>query len=122
MQLSARCRFLQGHWALDVRGRFDVVFINPPYVAHGDIAGLEPEVGHYEPADALSGGADGLDAYRSIAPSLASLLDDGSRSYVEVGHGQAGDAEAILTAFGLRILRRTTDLAGRLRCLVVARE
>jgi release factor glutamine methyltransferase len=117
--LSERCGFLQGHWGADVRGEFDVVFINPPYVARGEISDLDPEVGHYEPASALSGGEDGLDSYRSIAPTLGRLLSPGGKAFTEIGSGQADSTAEIFANCGLIISGRKTDLAGRTRCLVV---
>src|SRR5438876_3609730 len=51
-------------------GRFDLVVSNPPYIADGEIARLQPEVSRYEPRCALAGGRDGMDFYRRMAPSL----------------------------------------------------
>ncbi len=70
--LAGRARFLAGDWgaplAAAVAARFDLVLCNPPYIEAAAIAGLEPEVARHEPASALDGGADGLDAYRSGCP------------------------------------------------------
>src|ERR1700727_1400376 len=48
----------------ELSGAVDLVISNPPYVPVG--AGLPPEVGEYDPAAALWGGEDGLDAVRVI--------------------------------------------------------
>ena len=50
-----------------MRGGFDLIVSNPPYIATGDIAALAPEVRDHDPRRALDGGADGLAAYRAIA-------------------------------------------------------
>ena len=65
--LAGRCTFVACDIAAGVPGPFDLIVSNPPYVAHGEIASLAPEVRDYDPALALDGGADGLDAYRAIA-------------------------------------------------------
>ena len=52
---------------------FDVLVSNPPYIPTAQLALLPREVGGYEPALALDGGADGLDVFRR-------LLDAGSRA------------------------------------------
>jgi release factor glutamine methyltransferase len=117
--LYERCGFLQGNWARDIAGKFDVVFVNPPYVSDAEIARLEPEVAHYEPARALSGGGDGLTAYREIAPSLATLVAEGGQAFVEIGAGQDESVKAILAGAGLRFLAESRDLSGRIRCLIV---
>ena len=70
-----------------VQGPFDLIVSNPPYVAHGDIASLAPEVRDYDPALALDGGADGLDGYRAIAADARRLLAPGGRLIVELGSG-----------------------------------
>ena len=56
---------------------FDVVVSNPPYVASGEIGDLQREVRDHDPALALDGGLDGLDAYRAIGPQLERLAGAG---------------------------------------------
>ena len=46
-------------------GAVDLVVSNPPYIPAG--AWVPPEVGEYDPATALWGGPDGLDAVRVVA-------------------------------------------------------
>src|SRR5258707_6576655 len=73
-RLSGRCTFVVCDIAAGVQGPFDLIVSNPPYVAHGDIASLAPEVRDYDPAIALDGGKDGLDGYRAIANEAPRLL------------------------------------------------
>ncbi len=75
------------------------------------------EVGAYEPGAALFAGADGLDAYRRIAPDLPRLLAPGGVACVEIGHTQAAAVTVLLSAQGLSINLRQ-DLGGRDRCVV----
>jgi release factor glutamine methyltransferase len=117
--LSIRAGFRHGRWAADLSERFDVVFINPPYIVHDDIAKLEPEVAHYEPTGALSGGADGLAAYREVARSLQQAVRPGGRAFVEIGQGQADAVREIFANAGLTTVRTAADLAGIPRCLVL---
>jgi release factor glutamine methyltransferase len=117
--LSIRAGFRHGRWAADLSERFDVVFINPPYIVHDDIAKLEPEVAHYEPTGALSGGADGLSSYREVARSLQQAVRPGGRAFVEIGHGQADAVREIFANAGLTTVRTAADLAGIPRCLVL---
>ncbi|MBF0130927.1 MAG: protein-(glutamine-N5) methyltransferase, release factor-specific, partial [Alphaproteobacteria bacterium] len=93
----------------------------PPYVPDGDIDGLEPEVARFEPRRALAGGADGLDAYRVLAPQVAALLRPGGAAVFEMGFGQAGAVRALLEGAGLEVLDIVSDLAGIDRVIRVRR-
>lgn len=115
--LARRARFRQGNWGAGLRERFDLVVVNPPYVADGAFAGLQPEVARFEPRLALSGGANGLRCYRALAPGIGRLLAPGSRAFVEIGAGQADAVAGILGRHGLRVHARHRDLAGRTRVL-----
>jgi release factor glutamine methyltransferase len=100
-----------------VPGPFDLIVSNPPYVAHGDIAGLEPEVRDYDPVVALDGGADGLDGYRAIAKAAQRLLAPSGRLIVELGAGQEPAVRTLFTNSGLTVGAPRNDLAGIPRAL-----
>jgi len=115
--LTSRCTFVNCNIAEGISGPFDLIVSNPPYVAHGDIAGLEPEVRDYDPAVALNGGADGLDGYRSIANDAPRLLAPAGRLIVELGAGQEPAVHALFTKAGLTMGTARNDLAGIPRAL-----
>ena len=69
--------------------------------------------------DMLDEGADGLDAYRALAPALLRLLAPQGRAVIELGKGQVAEISGIMDAAGLRALERRQDLAGVERCLVL---
>jgi len=110
--LAARIEIRLADWAAGLEGAFDLIVANPPYIASGDIAGLAREVKDYDPRLALDGGADGLDAYRALAPQIARLLAPAGRFFVEVGAGQAADVMSIARAAGLVDLATHRDLPG----------
>ena len=118
--LGPRMQVVQGEWGRSLDGPFDVIVSNPPYIATGDLAGLEPELG-YEPRLALDGGADGLVAYRALIPDAARLLRSGGLLALEIGVGQAEAVEALLVACGLTPLGRRRDLALIERCVLARR-
>jgi release factor glutamine methyltransferase len=85
-------------------------------------AAVPPEVAEYDPAGALWGGADGLDAIRVIAGTARRLLrEDG---LVGVEHG-AQQGAAVYWIFaeerGWRDTRNNKDLAGRDRFVTARR-
>lgn len=115
--LAARCNFVACNIAEGVSGPFDLVVSNPPYIAHREIASLDPEVRDYDPLLALDGGADGLDAYRAIAREARRLLAPGGRLFMELGAGQEPAVAALFTKVGLTVDAARKDLAGIPRSL-----
>jgi release factor glutamine methyltransferase len=118
--LAARACFVAGDFGAALRGTFDLVVSNPPYVAHRDIATLAREVRDHDPPHALDGGADGLAAYRAIAADVARLLGPGGRLVVEIGAGQQDDVEFLLRR-GLAITDVRHDLSGTARAIAGCR-
>ena len=117
--VGGRALFACGDWGEALRGPFDLVVSNPPYIATGDIAGLDREVVAHDPRAALDGGRDGLTAYRTILGNLgaAGLLRSGGSVVLEVGFDQAAAVQAIGEAAGLSFAGITHDLAGHARAL-----
>jgi release factor glutamine methyltransferase len=117
LDLASRCTFVECDVAEGVMGPFDLIVSNPPYIAHDDIATLDPEVRDFDPSLALDGGRDGLDAYRAIARDASRLLAHGGRLIVELGQGQEPAVRALLTEAGLTVSAARDDLAGIARSL-----
>jgi release factor-specific protein-(glutamine-N5) methyltransferase len=88
---GAEIKFVQSDLFKRLRGRFDIIVSNPPYIPTADIQDLQREVRDYEPHLALDGGADGLDMYRRIAEEATKYLNRGGMLIMEVGAGQAQD-------------------------------
>ena len=96
-----RAAYVATDLAAALRGPFDVIVSNPPYIASGDIAKLPPEVRLFDPHDALDGGPDGLEFYRAIAAGAPALLKPDGIVVVEIGAGQVEPVAALLTGAGL---------------------
>jgi len=118
--LSARCNFVVCDFAACLRGGFDLIVSNPPYVARGDIGKLPREIKDYDPLMALDGGPDGLDAYRAIAAVVPSLLAPRGRVAVELGAGQEPAVRGLFHSVGLKTQEVRADLAQIPRALLAA--
>jgi release factor glutamine methyltransferase len=120
--LAARAWFLACDYGAALKGPFDLIVSNPPYVARHHISTLAPEVRVFDPLLALDGGADGLDGYRAIAAAAPQLLSPNGILVLELGIGQHGAVEALLAAAGLAPIGDARhDLLGIARALAVKR-
>ncbi len=121
--LAGKVALLRGDWTRGLGdASFDVVVSNPPYIRSAEIEALAPEVRDHEPRLALDGGADGLDAYRELAPEILRVLKPGGRFAVEIGFDQAAEVEALFEAAGAQGLATHKDLANRDRVVAGAKS
>lgn len=123
LDLNERVALLRGDWTAGLGDAgFDVVVSNPPYIATEEIETLDPEVRDHEPRLALDGGADGLDAYRALAPEILRVLKAGGLFAVEIGHTQSAPVEALFREAGALEVRTIKDLSDRDRVVVGIRN
>jgi len=112
--LENRAALLRSDWTAGLEAdEFELVVSNPPYIPTAVIETLEPEVRDHEPRLALDGGADGLDAYRRLAPEILRVLRPGGLFAVEIGYDQAETVETLFRAAGAEGVKTTKDLGVR---------
>jgi release factor glutamine methyltransferase len=119
---AARVRLAEGSWfdalPTELRGRFDLVVSNPPYVPAG--AELDEAVTAWEPAGALYAGPDGTDALVHLVRTAPAWLTSDGALVLELSPEQGPAlAERALGHFAEAELRE--DLTGRVRSLVARR-
>jgi release factor glutamine methyltransferase len=119
--LAERVGFVACDYATALKPPLDLVVANPPYVAHADIATLDPEVRLFDPSRALDGGRDGLDAYGAIASDIRRVLAPQGALVLELGGGQCEAVTKLFVAAGLAAGPVRHDLSGTPRALVVRR-
>jgi release factor glutamine methyltransferase len=119
--LSRRFQTVRSDWFGKISGLFHVIVANPPYIPTEELETLQSEVRNYDPATALDGGTDGLDAYRTIAGQAKAYLEASGRVAVEIGHTQRREVTRLFEAAGFRVVEAKADLAGRDRVLVFER-
>ncbi|MCI9531673.1 MAG: peptide chain release factor N(5)-glutamine methyltransferase [Lachnospiraceae bacterium] len=109
---QADITFIRSDLFQGIRGAFDLVISNPPYIPTGAIPTLMPEVKDFEPIEALDGEGDGLSFYRRIARQAPQFLNPNGYLYFEVGHGQGKHVAFLMEENGFRNIRVIKDLAG----------
>ena len=102
---GADIKFIESDLLEGVRGKFNIIVCNPPYIKSGDIAGLQKEV-QFEPKGALDGGEDGLDFYRRLAKEAPRHLVKGGTLFMECGIGQAQEIVKLFKKFDYTMVSR----------------
>jgi release factor glutamine methyltransferase len=116
--LGERSSIICGYWLNALSGRFDIIVSNPPYIATAMIDALAPDVRNYDPPGALDGGADGLDAYRVLAPAICKRLAQDGIGVVEIGAGQSQGVKELFLKAGTFDFNIRSDLSGRRRAIL----
>lgn len=107
-----RIHFEQSNLFEKAVGLFDVIVCNPPYIRREALRTLMPEVGKYEPVDALDGGEDGLFFYREITARSKDFLCGGGKLFFEIGCEQAEDVCGLMKSAGFEAINVVKDYSG----------
>lgn len=95
----------------------DLLISNPPYINAADMSRLQREV-RFEPTEALFGGEDGFDFYRTIVRLWKDRLKEGGIMMFEIGAGQEQEVMEMMIQSGLKDVRARRDMAGIYRCVI----
>lgn len=93
---------------------FDAIVSNPPYIHVGDQHLTQGDV-RFEPQVALTDGADGLSAYRTICAQAGGFVRKGGAVLFEHGFDQALAVTEIMRGAGFVGIKTIQDLAGHPR-------
>ncbi|MCR4749788.1 MAG: peptide chain release factor N(5)-glutamine methyltransferase [Lachnospiraceae bacterium] len=106
-----KIEFIQSNLFNDVRGKFDIIVSNPPYIRSDVIPTLMEEVRDYEPLLALDGKEDGLHFYREIIKKSPQYLNGGGKLFFEIGYDQAEPVIALMEEAGFKDVTVVQDYA-----------
>ncbi len=106
-----RACFLQSDLFGNVKGIFDMIVSNPPYIPSAVIDTLMPEVRDHEPRIALDGG-DGLLFYRRITEECGTHLAGGGMLFFEIGYDQGEAVRSLMEQAGFIDVHVVDDYAG----------
>ena len=113
----AHVRFAASDVLDSLRGSFDVIVSNPPYIAAGDLAALQTEVRDHEPRLALTPGPSGTEIIERIFDAAGDAL-----VILEIGFGQAEAVCAVAASRGFAVDEIRSDLAGIPRIVISSRH
>lgn len=108
-------RFVRSDWFTALEGErfdtFDLIASNPPYIAAGDAHLAQGDL-RFEPTGALTDGADGLAALRTIVTGAGNHLAAGGWLLLEHGYDQAQAVRTLLLDAGYADVQSWRDLGG----------
>jgi ribosomal protein L3 glutamine methyltransferase len=87
-KLAKRITLMKSDLLADVRGPYDLILCNPPYVNSHSMRTLPAEYQH-EPALALAGGDDGMDLVRTILRDAPARMTPDAVLVLEIGNERA---------------------------------
>jgi ribosomal protein L3 glutamine methyltransferase len=86
--LQQRITLMRSDGLAAVRGPYDLILCNPPYVNAAAMAALPAEY-RAEPALALAGGVDGMDFVRQLLRDAPARMSEAAVLVLEIGHERA---------------------------------
>ena len=115
--VEKRADVFQSDWFGKVRGQFDLIVSNPPYLAEEEMALVSPELRLHEPRMALTDEADGLTGYRVLAEIGQRFLEPQGRLLAEIGWQQGPEVVELFANAGWKNPRLLQDIDGRDRVI-----
>ncbi len=112
-----KIQFLKSDWFENVKGIFDMIISNPPYIGWIEQNKISAEVKKYDPEIALFAGYDGFDAYKKIIPSLSKFLNKDGLVVLEIGASQSSQVKDIMSSSGFFDVEIVKDLSGKDRAV-----
>jgi release factor glutamine methyltransferase len=116
LDLQGRVRFAKGNLLTEIKGAFDLIVANLPYVATVDRPALSREVLH-DPEVALFAGERGDELVRELISVARDRLRPGGMLGLEVGIGQADNLVVLLAEKNYHDIAAIRDYCGVTRFL-----
>ena len=111
--VEKRADIFQSDWFGKIRGQYDLIVSNPPYLAEEEMAHVSPELRLHEPRMALTDEADGLTGYRVLAEMGQRFLEPQGRLLAEIGWQQGPEVVELFASAGWMNPRLLQDIDGR---------
>lgn len=114
-RLGVDVKWIQGDLFDSVKGSFNVIVSNPPYISLSDYTALPAEVRRHEPKMALTDDFDGFSLIRKLIQTAPHFLVPNGGLFLEIGETQGESVKTLLENSGFREVEIRCDLAGKIR-------
>lgn len=118
--VNERIKFLESDWFENVKGLFDIIISNPPYIKSSVIPFLDESVKNFDPILSLDGGASGIEPYKKLLLGAKNSLVKDGRLFFEIGFDQCDELTRLVETYGATLIHMHYDLAGHPRILEIA--
>ena len=113
---NVEVNFIKSNLFEEVKGKYDVIVSNPPYIKTQELETLQPEVKH-EPQKALDGGKTGLFFYKKIIREAPKYLSKNGILIFEIGYDQAEEVKKLFAKNQYQNIEVIQDLSGNDRVI-----
>jgi release factor glutamine methyltransferase len=123
LKLINKIDFRQGDLFEPVKGVFDIIVCNPPYISAKDYEKLPEGVKDYEPTDALLAGKKGTEFYEKLTDGAKEFLEKNGWLLMEIGAKQEKRVRGLMEASGCYdSIEMRRDYAGLPRVIKARRK
>lgn len=123
LSLEEKVIFVESHWFSRLKGKFDIILANPPYIDSLEKAHMAKETLEHEPHLALFTENNGLQDYDDIAREIHRYLTPTGYAFVELNPFSVNDIKKLfLRNSALEFVSVANDLGGRPRCLTLKKQ
>ncbi len=104
---------IQSNWFENIKGKFDLIIANPPYLSENEWSDSEAEVRDYEPKHALVANNNGLSDLCFILEQSPNYLNNNGVIYLETGIYHHSKLIKLANELGAKKIQASKDLSGR---------
>jgi len=116
---NAKGKVIQSDIFSNVKGRYDYIFANPPYIPTTKKNKIQKSVLKHEPKIALFGGVDGLLFVRKFLKNAKNYLNNKGKIFMEFDSSQKKELENLIKKYKYTNYKFNKDQYGRWRWVVV---